>query len=191
VDADEGTMLARREVDGATLVAVQGDLTRQRVDVVVNAANERLEHGGGVAAALARAGGEAVQRESRRWVEEHGPVRPGSAAVTSAGALPAARLVHVVGPRFRAGQDNERLLGEAVEAALAAADAHDAVAVALPAISAGIFGYPPAEAAHIIARTCRARLAQGSGTVREIRLVGFDRATAGFFAAALDEAGGP
>jgi O-acetyl-ADP-ribose deacetylase len=94
----------------------------------------------------------------------------------------------VVGPRFREGQDNERLLVEAVEAALVAADAQGAATVALPAISAGIFGYPPADAARVIARTCRSWLAQRPGSVREVRLVGFDGATAGYFASALDEA---
>jgi hypothetical protein len=89
-----------------TVVACVGDLTRQDVDVVVNAANEHLQHGGGVAAALARAGGAAVREESDAHVATHGPVEPGSAAVTTAGALPARHIVHVVGPRYRRGQDN-------------------------------------------------------------------------------------
>lgn len=92
----------------ASLEAVVGDLTRLGTDVVVNAANEHLAHGGGVAAALSRAGGPAVQAESDRWVAEHGPVGPGRAAVTTAGALPARWIVHVVGPRFRADRTTRR-----------------------------------------------------------------------------------
>ncbi|MBA2529014.1 MAG: macro domain-containing protein, partial [Euzebyales bacterium] len=110
------TEAARAMVGGATLVVVEGDLTRQDVDAVVNAANERLAHGGGVAAALARAGGPTVQAESDRWVAEHGTLTPGQAAVTGGGGMAARWVVHVVGPRFRPGQDNEGLLRQAVRA---------------------------------------------------------------------------
>jgi putative ATPase len=168
------------------VVAVQGDITDEQVDVVVNAANEHLAHGGGVAAALARAGGPAVQEESDRWVAEHGPVGPGQAAVTTAGAMPARWVVHIVGPRYRADQDNEALLRQAVVEALDTAAGLGATSVALPAISAGIFGYPRAEATHVIARTCRDWLDQHPGsTLTAIRLVGFNEATANDFAVAL------
>lgn len=180
------TEVASCKAGEGRVVALQGDLTAQPVDAVVNAANEDLAHGGGVAAALARGGGPAVQEESVRWVAEHGRVEPGQAAVTTAGALPAEHIVHVVGPRYRAGQDNEGLLGQAVVAALDAAAAHGAASVALPAISAGIFGYPRAEAAQVIAERCVDWLAQHEGPLREIRLVGFDEGTAGDFAAALE-----
>lgn len=177
--------ITRREVDGRAVVVIQGDLTAQAVDAIVNAANEHLRHGGGVAAALARRGGPAVVEESRRWVAEHGPVTPGTAAVTTAGDLPARVLVHVVGPRYRAGQDNAGLLQQAVTAALDAARDAGAASVALPAISAGIFGYPLADAAGVIAETALAWLDDRPGDVREVRLVGYDRAAADAFAAPL------
>lgn len=175
--------IARRYVDGRDLVVVRGDLTAQAVDAVVNAANEHLQHGGGVAAALARRGGPAVQDDSDRWVAEHGPVAPGTAAVTTAGDLPARMLVHVVGPRYRSGQDNAGLLRQAVTAALDAARDAGATSVALPAISAGIFGYPLDEAARVIAEEALRWLGARPGEVREVRLVGFDDAAAGALAA--------
>lgn len=181
----DGQVVARVEVDGRSLTVVQGDLTRQQVDAVVNAANEQLAHGGGVAAALARAGGPEVQAESDRWVAEHGPVGPGQAAVTTAGRMPARMVVHVVGPRWRDGQDNAALLAEAVRAALDAARDAGASSVAMPAISAGIFGYPLREAAGVIAGETRRWLSDDPRGLREVRLVGWDAPTAELLVGAL------
>lgn len=165
-----------------------GDLTAQDVDAIVNAANERLAHGGGVAAAIARAAGPRLQADSDAWVAEHGPVGPGKAAVTAGHRLPARHVVHVVGPRYRDGQDNATLLAEAVRAALHAAVGAGARTVALPAISAGVFGYPPAEAAAVIAKAVRAWLADREDTMDEVRLVATDSTMAGHFAGALGAA---
>ena len=183
--AEAGHERARAHLGGGVLVALAGDLTAQEVDAVVNAANEQLAHGGGVAAALARAGGPEVQRESDAWLAEHGPLGPGQAAVTTAGAMPARMIVHVVGPRYREQQDNEGLLRQAVHAALDAAAAHDATSVALPAISTGVFGYPAEEAGPIIAAACADWLAAHEGAMREIRLVALDERGADVFAQGL------
>lgn len=172
------------------LVAVTGDLTAQRVGAVVNAANSRLQHGGGVAAAIVRAGGGAIQDESDRWVRRHGRVGPGQAAVTSAGSLPADHVIHVVGPVFRDGQDNESLLRRATVAALDAAADHGVRSVALPAISAGIFGYPMAAATAVIADAAARWVCAHPGVLDEIRLVGYQDEVAGHFAAGLAVAGG-
>ncbi|HWB70628.1 MAG TPA: macro domain-containing protein [Egibacteraceae bacterium] len=188
MDEREGTEVARRDVQGRAVVVVEGDLTAQQVGAVVNAANEQLQHGGGVAAALAKAGGPAVQSESDAWVAEHGELRPGQAAVTSAGDLPTDLLVHVVGPRYRNDQDNEGLLRQAVHAALDAARDAGAGSVALPALSAGVFGYPQEQATAVIAAACRGWLARSPGDVAEIRLVGYDAAAARDFAEALQAA---
>jgi O-acetyl-ADP-ribose deacetylase len=179
---------ARRVVDGRAVVALAGDLTAQQVDVVVNAANEQLRHGGGVAAAVARAGGPRVQAESDAWVAEHGEVGPGQAAVTTGGDMAAGRVVHVVGPRYHAGQANEGLLRQAVRAALDAARDEGAASVALPMISTGVFGYPPEEAARVIAAETAAWLAADPGPVEEVRLVGFDDTAAARFARGLEGA---
>lgn len=178
---------ARQQAGRGTVVVLQGDLTGMEVDVAVNAANETLAHGGGIAAALSRAGGPDVQRESDAWVAEHGQVGPGMAAVTTAGDMPARWLVHVVGPRYRDGQENEALLRQAVEAALDASAGLSATSVALPAISAGVFGYPRADATRVIAATCRDWLQRHpDASVTDIRLVGFDEAAAADFATAVD-----
>jgi O-acetyl-ADP-ribose deacetylase len=167
------------------ITARTGDITAEEVDAVVNAANEHLQHGGGVALAIARAGGPVLQEASDRWVAEHGPLRPGVAAVTPAGAMPAEVVVHVAGPRYREGQDNAGLLGAAVVAALDAAAAEGCRTVALPAISAGIFGYPLAEATRVIVSAARDWVAEHPDALDEIRLVGFDEGTTAAFREAL------
>src|SRR5262245_10239962 len=100
-------MSAEREVytrpDGRVLRVIEGDITEQDVDAIVNAANEMLAHGGGVAGAIARKGGPQITSESRRWVEEHGRVPTGGAAITGGGNLKARYVIHAVGPVWRGG----------------------------------------------------------------------------------------
>jgi glutamate racemase len=171
------------------VLAVVADLTKQEVDVVVNAANTNLQHGGGVAAALARAGGPIVQRESDAWVDRHGPLTGGGAAVTSAGSMPAGNIIHVAGPIYRQGQDNETLLRAAVSDALAAAQEIRAASIALPAISAGVYGYPPTEATAIIADEVVSWINTSPGVFDEVRLVALDPVIADHFERGLVKAG--
>jgi O-acetyl-ADP-ribose deacetylase (regulator of RNase III) len=167
------------------ITVVAGDITTQRVDAIVNAANEHLQHGGGVAAAIVRAGGAVVQTESDAWVREHGPIGPGRAAITTGGDLPAAYVIHVVGPRYRAGAENKGALTRAVTAALDAAALTGCRRVALPAISTGVFGYPRTEAIRVIVETASEWLERRPGLLSEVRLVGHDRAAADDFRAAM------
>jgi glutamate racemase len=169
---------------GPSISVVEGDITVQDVDVIVNAANAQLAHGGGVAAAIARAGGPAVDEASREWVENHGPVPKGGAAVTTAGNLKARSIVHVVGPVYHGDPQDAVDLAGAVSAALDASESLEATSVALPAISAGIYGYPPDEACCVIVEAVESRLARGT-TIREIRLVAFDASVAEHFRRAL------
>ena len=171
-----------------TVLAVEGDLTAASTDVIVNAANEHLRHGGGVAAALAREGGEGFVEESERWVVENGPLRSGHAAVTRGGGLRARWVVHVVGPRYRAGQDNPALLREAVRAALEESAAIGARTVAMLAISTGIFGCPLEAAAEVIASECVRWMAENVGRLSLVQLVGYDRRAADAFRSGLDRA---
>jgi len=168
------------------ITVVQGDLTAQPVAAIVNAANENLQHGGGVAAAIVQAGGQVIQSESDEWVSEHGPIGPGRAAITTAGRLPARYVIHVVGPRYRDDQDNAALLNQAVNAALEAAALSGCRTVAMPAISAGVFGYPRAEACRVIVGACRKWLDRRPGLISEVRLVGFDPEAVDDFRRALD-----
>jgi O-acetyl-ADP-ribose deacetylase (regulator of RNase III) len=171
----------------STITVVEGDITAQEVDVIVNAANAKLLHGGGVAAAISLAGGPIVDEESRAWVVGNGPVGPGRAAVTSAGDMPASDVVHVVGPVYQPGADNEEALRLAVNAALDTAQHLGASTVALPAISAGIYGYPTDEATAVITDAVVRWLDANPGVLTEVRLVAFGAETAEGFRRALEE----
>jgi putative ATPase len=172
----------RYDTGGTAITVVQGDITGMEVDVVVNAANADLVHGGGVAAAIADAGGPAVTDESEAWVRDHGRVPPGGAAVTSAGAMPATSVVHVVGPIYTGGRHGEeRQLRAAVVAALDATAGLGSRTVAIPAISAGIYGYPLEEATRVIANAAADWAQAHPDTLDEIRLVAFSPTTATAF----------
>ena len=138
------------KIEHTILELVEGDITELDVDAIVNAANERLAHGGGVAHAISRKGGPAIQRESDAWVRQRGPVRTGTAAITSGGNLKARHVIHAVGPVFDRTPRSAELLSSAVRATLHIADAHELRSVALPAISTGIFGYPVRDAAQVM-----------------------------------------
>ena len=134
---------------GQRLEIVQGDLTEEKVDAIVNAANEHLQHGGGVAGVIARKAGPEIQSESDAWVREHGPVRHEEPAYTGAGRLPSRYVIHAVGPIWGAGNEDAKLAA-AVGGALALAERLSLNSIALPAISTGIFGFPKARAAEVI-----------------------------------------
>lgn len=180
---DTSTALIR--VNQTNVMAIHGDLTRQPVAAVVNAANEALQHGGGVAQAIVRTGGRVIQEESDAWVRENGPVGRGQAAVTTGGMLVASHVIHVVGPIYEEGQDNAAMLADATRAALDAAATHSLTSIAFPAISAGIYGYPAEEATAVIAAAVTGWLETNDSDLAEVRLVGFSRDIANMFAAAL------
>ncbi len=135
------------------VVLTVGDITAVETDVVVNAANSLLEHGGGVAGAIVRRGGEVIQIESREWVRRYGPVPVGGVAVTSAGRLSAKYVIHAVGPRC--GVEPVEKLYEAVRNALVKADELGARSIAMPAISTGVFGCPYDQAAFQMANAIK------------------------------------
>ncbi|MBU0705449.1 MAG: macro domain-containing protein [Chloroflexi bacterium] len=139
-------------INHTTLELTKGDITEMETEAIVNAANERLAHGGGVAGVISRKGGPAIQRESDEWVCQHGPVHTGSAAITFGGKLKARHVIHAVGPVYDGTPRSAELLGSAVRAALQMADEHNLRSIALPAISTGIFGYPMEEAARVMLR---------------------------------------
>ena len=131
----------RRElsVGTARIELVRGDITKVSVDAIVNAANRHLQHGGGVAAAISRAGGPIIDEESERVA----PCPTGGAVVTGGGRLPARFVIHAVGPIWRGGSEGEpALLASAYAASLARATELGLRSVAFPSISTGIYGYP-------------------------------------------------
>ena len=120
---------------------VRGDLLRQPVDAIVNAANGHLAHGGGVAGVISRAAGPAFQTESDLLIQRNGPLPTGGAAVTGAGKLPFKGVIHAVGPRQGEG-DEEAKLEKALVSAFGLAKQRGWESVALPAVSSGIFAVP-------------------------------------------------
>lgn len=163
--------------DGPVLRVVQGDITAETTDAIVNAANEHLAHGGGVAGAISRKGGPAIQQESDDWVRQHGPVRTGSAAITGAGQLPARYVIHAVGPVWGSGNDEQKL-GSAVTSALALADQYGLASIAIPGISSGIFGGPKDICARVIVQAAVDYAHSHPTSLAEIRFCNIDQATA-------------
>ena len=166
---------------GQVIRVVQNDLTMEAVDAIVNAANERLAHGGGVSGAISRRGGPAIQQESTAWVREHGPAPTGSAALTSGGSLPCPYVIHAVGPVWGTG-DEEAKLASAVRSALDLADQYRLRSVSMPGISSGIFGFPKPLCAQIMIQTIAEWLAgHRESSVREVNTCNIDGETASIF----------
>ncbi len=182
--------LATREVPGGTRITIViGDLCDQSVDAIVNAANSRLAHGGGVAAAIVRRGGEEIQRESDRWLRQHGLATHDRPALTGAGRLPCRAVIHAVGPVWRGGEAGEdEALATAYRASLRLAKEQGFESLAMPSISTGIFGFPLPRAARIaVAAVADFLRLHPQGPVREVRFVLRDAATAAVYATALNE----
>jgi O-acetyl-ADP-ribose deacetylase len=132
---------------------VTGDITKQHVDAVVNAANARMRGGGGVDGAIHRAGGPAVLADCVARFPDG--LRTGEAGWTTAGALPASWVIHVVGPNYLAGQRDRGLLTSCYRNALGVADELGAASIAFPLVSAGIYGWPLDDAARAAMETLR------------------------------------
>lgn len=194
--ADEAPSLSVELKPTLTLRVVQGDLTQAKVDAIVNAANAHLQHGGGVAGAIARRGGPQIQRESDAWLRRHGPIAHNQAAVTGGGRLPCRYVIHVVGPVWGSG-DEDHKLAQAVTAALHASDERKLKTLAFPAISTGIFGFPIERAAKVILEAIIHYAEEHpQSTLQRIDLILFDRPAFTVFAEALrsrlpDRIGGP
>ncbi|XP_056390981.1 protein mono-ADP-ribosyltransferase PARP9 [Hyla sarda] len=167
---------------GGTLISVwRDDLTRQDADVVVNAANEKLGHWGGLALALVKAGGQQIVQESKDWISKKGTLRAGDIAVTTAGTLPSKQIVHAVGPQWSAAI-SERCVAQLTEAISKVLDyvcgQRDLHSVAIPAVSSGIFGFPLDFCAEIIVKTVDTFCStKGKGHLKEVRLVNYDDKT--------------
>jgi O-acetyl-ADP-ribose deacetylase len=169
-------------LDGRVVVVV-GDITRQDVDAIVNAANSSLMGGGGVDGAIHRAGGPSILeacREIRRTVHPHG-LPTGEAVITTGGNLPAQYVIHTVGPIYgrHAGRESE-LLAACYENSLRLAAEHSLTSIAFPAISTGVFAYPLAEAAGISSATIKSYVAMDD-RIKEVRLVFFQERDARTF----------
>ena len=155
-----------------TITLVQGDITRESVDAIVNAANSSLLGGGGVDGAIHRRGGPPILDECRKLrASRYGKGLPtGQAVATTAGALDARWVIHTVGPVWSASEDRSHLLASCYRESLRVADELGAKTVAFPAISTGIYGWPIDDGARIAVETVRS----ADTTVGEVRFVLFD-----------------
>ena len=176
------TVLQERNLPtGQILQIVQGDVTVEEVDAIVNAANEHLQHGGGVAWAISKLGGPTIQQESDEWIRTKGTVSHAHPAWTSGGLLPAKYVIHAVGPVWGEG-DEDAKLSMAVSGSLRAADELELHSIAFPAISTGIFGFPKERAAKIILGAIETYFKENASSgIKVVRLVLFDQSTADAF----------
>jgi O-acetyl-ADP-ribose deacetylase (regulator of RNase III) len=176
------TVLMERVLQtGQTIQIVQGDITIENVDAMVNAANEHLQHGGGVAWAISKKGGPAIQTESDEWIRQHGPVPHSQPAWTSGGHLPAKYVIHAVGPIWGDGDEDSKL-ADAVHGSLQVAEELKCSSIAMPAISTGIYGFPKERAAKIIFSSIEKYFSENSSpTVKTVKLVLFDQPSVDVF----------
>ncbi|XP_077900252.1 protein mono-ADP-ribosyltransferase PARP9 isoform X2 [Ictidomys tridecemlineatus] len=176
---------------GLELSVWKGDLSRRAVDVVVNAANEDLLHGGGLALALVKAGGPEIQEESKRFISSYGRVPPGGIAVTGAGKLPCKNIIHAVGPRWKA-MEKERCI-DTLKRAIAnvlefVCKEKRIKTVAIPALSSGIFNFPLDLCTMTILNTIKFyfQSKQVVGNLKEIHLVSNEDPTVAAFKSASE-----
>jgi O-acetyl-ADP-ribose deacetylase len=156
----------RRTAHGVTVECVQGDITAQgNVAAIVNAANARLESGGGVAGAIHRAAGPGLAREARLQA----PIRPGEAVITGAHDLPNRHVIHTLGPVYGQDRPEAELLASCYRNSLALAEESGLHSIAFPAISTGVFGYPVEEAARVAIKT----VLEEAEKLQNVRLIRF------------------
>jgi len=166
-----------KKIGKTTLRLVSADLTERDVDAIVNAANSRLQHGGGVAGAIVRKGGRVIQEESDRI----GHVPVGGAAITTGGTLKARYVIHAVGPRMGEGDEDKKLIN-AINSVLNLASEERLKSISVPAISAGIFGFPKDRCARIlVSETVRFLKRKPESSLDLIEFCIFDQEALGLF----------
>jgi O-acetyl-ADP-ribose deacetylase (regulator of RNase III) len=170
-------------INKATLSIIQGDITHQATDAIVNAANSGLMGGGGVDGAIHRAGGPAILEECRKIVARQGSLPAGHAIITTAGNMKSRHVIHTVGPIWHGGSQGEaETLASAYRESLELASANNLSSISFPSISTGAYGYPVDKASRIALKTVVAFLSKPT-SIKEVVFVLFDLHT---FAAYTD-----
>ena len=165
------------KINQTSLALVRGDITRERVDAIANAANEGLMGGGGVDGAIHRAGGPAIAAECSAIRAKQGGCPTGQAVITTGGNLPAKYVIHTVGPIWRGGTAGEpELLASCYRESLRLAVEHGIKTIAFPSISTGVYGYPIAQAA-VIALNAVKQFLEEHDDLDDVRFVLFDDVT--------------
>lgn len=158
----------------ASIRIIKDDITKLKVDAIVNAANSSLLGGGGVDGAIHRAGGPAILEECRKIVARQGGCKTGEAVITGAGKLPAKFVIHTVGPVWNGGKNNEAaLLAKCYQNSLKLAEENGCKSIAFPNISTGVYGFPKDKAAEIAYKTVTAYLSN-THAISEVIFVCFD-----------------
>jgi O-acetyl-ADP-ribose deacetylase (regulator of RNase III) len=184
----ENQVLGKYQLSGQKeITLIQGDLTLQKVDAIVNAANSRLRHSGGVAAMLLRKGGRKINEESLSWLQEHGEVSHESPAYTSGGNLDCRYIIHAVGPIWGRGDEDDKLAA-AITGSLRLADELSLTSIAFSAISTGIFGFPKKRAARVFYQAFTAYFSQNpESQLTDIRMVVYEDPTSEAFHAVWEK----
>lgn len=181
-------MMVEKQVSQSRLILVQGDITKESTDAIVNAANSSLMGGGGVDGAIHRAGGAAILDECKRIRAESGRLPTGQAVITTAGNMAAKYVIHTVGPIWGGGSKNEpELLAGCYQESLKLAATNDCRSVAFPSISTGVYGYPANLAAPVALQTVIDFL-KDTPSIEEVRFVLFDANTFNAYHEALKQA---
>jgi len=175
-------------INQVKLAIIQGDITRQGTEAIVNAANSSLMGGGGVDGAIHRAGGSAILEECKQIVARQGQLPTGKAVMTTGGNLKARFVIHTVGPIWHGGNSGEpELLASAYRESLRVTVENNLGSISFPSISTGIYGYPVAEAAKVAIGTVASFLKEQSTSIKEVVLVLFDSVTFTSYSSVMDE----
>jgi O-acetyl-ADP-ribose deacetylase (regulator of RNase III) len=159
-------------INQATISLVEGDITTQATNAIVNAANRGLMGGGGVDGAIHRAGGPAILRECRQIIAHQGPLPTGQAVITTGGKLKARYVIHTVGPVWQGGNAHEaELLASAYRESLKLAAERQLTSIAFPSISTGAYGYPVEQASRVALNTVADFLKTSATSIREVVFV--------------------
>ena len=175
-------------INQAKLSIIQGDITKQDTDAIVNAANSSLMGGGGVDGAIHRAGGPAILEECKQIVARQGHLSTGKAVMTTGGNLKARHVIHTVGPIWYGGDKGEpELLASAYQESLKMAMESQLSSISFPSISTGAYGYPVAKASRVAIGAVIASLRQSIVSIREVVFVLFDSLALRAYSSALKE----
>jgi len=174
------------QINQTKISVIQGDITKQDTDAIVNAANSSLMGGGGVDGAIHRAGGPVILEECKKIVAKQGRLPTGKAVITTGGTLPAKYVIHTVGPIWGSGDSNEAdLLASAYTESLRLATEHNLTSVSFPSISTGAYRYPLEEAADMAIKTIISFLNATKTSLIQVIIVAFDTRAKDAYTAAL------
>ncbi|MFC1942363.1 O-acetyl-ADP-ribose deacetylase [Chloroflexota bacterium] len=174
-------------INHARLSIMQGDITRQSTDAIVNAANSSLLGGGGVDGAIHHAGGPCILEECKQIVSRQGRLPTGQAVITTAGNMKARHVIHTVGPIWHGGGSQEaELLASAYRESLKLASENNLISVSFPSLSTGAYAYPVSNASLIALKTVTDFLSETT-SVKEVIFVLFNSRTFGAYASALQD----